>query len=558
MSLRKRPWLTALVIITVAGSAGAAYALIPSGSPRRVASERMIGRTSPSAVVRFSLVLNISQRRLHHAMAGVYDPRSPLYHHFIGALAFGRRFGISDQQLVAVHHVLRQDGIRIRREYPQRTAIEVAAPAGVVDRVFGIHLMDYSSAAGRVFHAPVGAPVVPRALRGSIAGIAGLSGRFLPRPDDVPEGGVSPTVAGAAYDVSPLYRQGVRGQGERVALISFARFSQSDLDSFSQQFNLPRLVPQDIPSTQDGGAVDHSADGVGEADLDAEMVHEIAPDAQILNYNSPQLTAAGNDAFGELIDQIVADGRANLVSDSYGYCELMLPASDIRRDEQAIDAAVLHGITIFKSSGDSGAYQCQRVDASDTRLSVEWPASSPGVVAVGGTTLSTTPTGNYAGETAWEGTISQAGGGGGVCAIVPRPAWQQAPGVINRFSNGRRELPDVSASADPFYGWAIFRNGDVRSTGGTSAASPFMAGAMALIEQYARQHGIAKLGFVAPMLYGIAGAPQQAPPFHDVTVGNNRYYQAATGWDFATGLGSPDVYNLAQDVVSYLKTHPSS
>ena len=83
------------------------------------------------------------------------------------------------------------------------------------------------------------------------------------------------------------------------------------------------------------------------------------------------------------------------------------------------------------------------------------------MVAVGGTTLSVTPTGEYAGETAWEGTISQSGGGGGASALVPRPAWQQAPGVLNRFSNGRRQIPDVSASANPFYGWSVYHNGDL-------------------------------------------------------------------------------------------------
>src|SRR5205807_6608354 len=294
-----------------------------SGShPRPVSRERLIGRTSSSARVNFSLVLNVSQRRLDQAMAGVYDPRSPQYHHFIDARTFGRRFGISDRQLAAVHRMLRQDGIRIRSEYPQRTAIDVTAPAGIIDRVFGIRLMDYASGTGRVFHAPLGRPVVPRSLTGSITGVAGLSGRFVPRSDDVPEGGVSPPIARTAYHISPLYRQGIRGQGEEVALISFARFSQSDLDGFSQQFNLPRFAPVDIPSRRNGGATDVSQDGVGEADLDAEVVHGVAPDAEILNYNSPQVTAEGNDAFGEVVDQIVADGKANIVSDSYGYCEL--------------------------------------------------------------------------------------------------------------------------------------------------------------------------------------------------------------------------------------------
>ena len=81
---------------------------------------------------------------------------------------------------------------------------------------------------------------------------------------------------------------------------------------------------------------------------------------------------------------------------------------------------------------------------------------------------------------------------------------------------------------------------------------------MALIEQYARQHGVPRLGFIDPVLYALAATPQRYPPFHDVTVGANRFYPATKGWDFATGLGSPDVYNLARDVVAYLKEHGAS
>jgi kumamolisin len=256
-----------------------------------------------------------------------------------------------------------------------------------------------------------------------------------------------------------------------------------------------------------------------------------------------------------MIDHLVAQGRVKIVSDSMGYCELGFPSADIQRDEQAIEAAVSHGINIFKSTGDSGAYQCSRFDSSDHRLSVEWPASSPGVIAVGGTSLAVTTSGGYSGETAWEDVLEASGGGGGLSDVFSRPGWQRAPGVNSRYSDGKRQIPDVSANADPNTGWALFTAGSLSPTAGTSAAAPFWAGAMALIEQYAREHGVRQLGFVDPMLYRIASTPQVAPPFHDVTVGTNRYYPATPGWDFATGLGSPDVYNLARDIVRYLKDH---
>ena len=175
------------------------------------------------------------------------------------------------------------------------------------------------------------------------------------------------------------------------------------------------------------------------------------------------------------------------------------------------------------------------------------------MISVGGTSLSVMPNASYQGETAWDDTLEQAGGGGGLSLDFARPSWQVAPGVANQFSDGKRQLPDVSADADPWSGWASYTGGNLQVAGGTSAATPFWAAATALIAQYVRQHGVTRLGFVDPMLYAIAARPQRVPGFHEITIGGNRYYPATTGWDFATGLGSPNVYNLAQDVVGYMK-----
>jgi kumamolisin len=165
--------------------------------------------------------------------------------------------------------------------------------------------------------------------------------------------------------------------------------------------------------------------------------------------------------------------------------------------------------------------------------------------------------------------LSQRGSGGGLDAFFARPSWQVAPGVQNRFSNGARQVPDVSADADLTTGWTIVHAGQLIEVGGTSASAPFWAASMLLVRQYAQRQGVpgsgsvrgalgggaGGLGFVDPLLYQIASTPQPVPAFHDITVGGNRYYPAGAGWDFATGLGSPDVYNLARDVVSYLRAH---
>jgi kumamolisin len=160
--------------------------------------------------------------------------------------------------------------------------------------------------------------------------------------------------------------------------------------------------------------------------------------------------------------------------------------------------------------------------------------------------------GSYFSEAGWEDPLSDGGGGGGVNVHDAAPSWQRAAGI----GGGRRGVPDVAAAASPGSGWLVRDGGEWSAVGGTSAASPFWAASMLLAEQYAARHGVTRRCFLAPLLYRLAASRQAFPPFHDVTAGGNRYYDAKAGWDYATGLGSPDVYNLARDLTAYLRSHP--
>jgi len=512
----------------------------------------LLGATDPHTTIDFTLVLRLpGQAHLTRFLNELTDPAAANYRHFIGPAAFGERFGVSRFVLNRASAQLARDGVRVTASYPQRTSLDVRATAGTINRVFHVRLMDWRSADRRVFHAPLGAVTVPGDLSGAVSAVAGLDGTTLVTDDSAAIQGLTPTSARSVYDVDPLLGQRVTGQGENIAVVEFAQFDQSDLDSFDQQFNLPDITPSDV--AVDGGASDDDPSSVAEADLDLEVAHEIAPDAELLDYNAPQATSSGADTFGAVVDRITADGQARFVSDSWGSCEADTPRADIQRDEQALEAAAARGISVFVAAGDTGAYTCQESSDSNHSLSVSWPSSSPFAVSVGGTALSVTTTGAYAGETAWDDTLEQSGGGGGLSLDYNRPSWQAGPGVASQFSNGRRQLPDVAAAADPWSGWDTYTGGAMTVAGGTSAATPFWAASMAMVAEYARRHGAGQLGFVDPMLYAIAARPQQAPAFHDVTLGANRYYPASRGWDFATGLGSPEVANLARDLVAYLK-----
>jgi kumamolisin len=512
----------------------------------------LLGVTKPHTSIDFTLVLRLpGQGHLTRFLNELTDPAAPNYHHFIDAAVFGARFGLSRPVLKYARAQLARDGIQVTASYPQRTALDVRATAATIDRVFDVRLMDWRNGARRLFHAPLGAATVPADLGRAVSGVAGLDGTTLVTDDSAAIQGLTPVNARSVYEIDPLSAQHVTGQGENIAVVEFAQFDQSDLDGFDQQFNLPDVSPRAV--AVDGGATDASAASVAEANLDLEVAHEIAPGAGLLDYNAPQATSSGADTFGAVIDRIAADGQTRLVSDSWGSCEADTPRADIQRDEQALEAAAAQGISVFVAAGDTGAYTCQEAADTNHSLSVSWPSSSPFAVSVGGTSLSMTTTGAYTGETAWDDTLEQMGGGGGLSLDYSRPAWQVGPGVGNRYSTGMRQLPDVAAAADPWSGWDSYTGGSMTVAGGTSAATPFWVASMALVAEYAGEHGARDLGFVDPMLYAIAARPQREPAFHDITTGANRYYPASRGWDFATGIGSPEVANLARDVVAYLK-----
>ena len=129
----------------------------------------------------------------------------------------------------------------------------------------------------------------------------------------------------------------------------------------------------------------------------------------------------------------------------------------------------------------------------------------------------------------------------------------RGPGVTGNKDNPRhaRTVPDVVADADPQSGMAIFVDGSWSQGGGTSLATPLWSGMAAAINTYLVRKGLKKMGFVNPALYDLAAAKPAFAPFHDITVGNNLRYAAGPGFDVATGLGSPDAWNLARDLETY-------
>jgi kumamolisin len=539
----------ALPLAILLAAAIAVVALAASSSQRHIShgSPTAAGPAPAGQRIAFSLTLRQpGAARLARALKAIESPGSPQFRHFIAPAAQGRRFGLPAAAITALERTLTRQGLRVLAGYPQRTSLIVGGSVATIERLLHTRLITYTDGAGHRFHAPAGTPVVPADLRPEVASVTGLDTRPRFVAHDVPLGGLTPSLAASAYDVGPLRAAGGTGAGQTIGVLSFSDFNPSDPRAFANENGINGPAPRVV--SVDGGT--RSQAGADEANLDIDVIRSIAPQAQIVVYEVPQTTAAYTDA----INRMVAD-HIHVISSSWGECERGVLTSQRAGDTQALRAAVAAGVTLFVSSGDSGAYDCQRVVTADHDLTVDWPAASADAVGVGGTRLYVTSAGKYIREAGWEDTLSQAGGGGGLTGGDARPSWQTGPSVVNRFSNGKRQVPDVAADADPGTPWALYYAGQPAAAGGTSAAAPFWAASMLLIEQYTQSHGAGLPGYVNPVLYALASSAQQFPPFHDVTFGGNRHYPATAGWDFATGLGSPDVFNLARDMVTYLRSH---
>lgn len=540
MTRQLRIALAAAAILIAAAIAVAVPWAGRAGSSTTPPRSRALGPVDPGRRLDASLVLRLPHRgALERFLAG--DSRK-----LLSPRQFGDRFGLSPARIAEMTKVLRAHGLSVTAAYPQRTALEIAGTAAAFEQAFGARLINRIDAHGRRWFAPATQPRVPAWLGGSVDGVIDLDTRPVLVPADVPAAGLSPAILGRAYDYAPLRASGLNGSGQTIAVMSYDSFHPSDLSRYISMFGIQGPAIQRL--LIDGGT--QPGQMQQEVDLDLETIHGIAPGAQVLDYEAPN---GVGDA--DVINRIVADHRAQIISDSWGMCDLLVPPAAREATENALAAAVAAGITVFVAAGDNGGYDCQSANLDDQRPSVDWPAASDNVVAVGGTRLAVRADGSYLAEYGWEDPLQDAGGGGGLASVTPRPSWQQGPGVDTSASDGHRQVPDVAGPADPASGMTVITGGQVTPIGGTSAAAPFWASTFALMREYAERHGVSRIGFVAPLLYRLAASPATANAFHEPVSGGNRLFSVTSKWNFVSGLGSPDVAVMARDLVALLRQH---
>ncbi|MDP4143537.1 MAG: S53 family peptidase [Bacillota bacterium] len=331
--------------------------------------------------------------------------------------------------------------------------------------------------------------------------------------------GLTPVQLRKSYGLDQISNNGA---GKTIAIVDAygSPTIQSDLTAFCNQFGLPSAnltiaYPSGKPSTNGGWALETS--------MDVEWAHVVAPSANIL------LVVAKSASLTDLMtaEDYATSHGAVVVSNSWG-------ASDF--SASSYETHFQHaGVVYTASTGDNGA-------------GVEWPAASPNVLAVGGTTLNVDSTGTYLGESGWSGS------GGGTSAYFSRPAYQNN---WTSIVGSKRGNPDISWDADPNSGVAVYDTTSYSGqtgwfqVGGTSLGAPCWAAMVALFDQnratpYTSSDVMTKLYTAA----GTTGSSGYNTYFHDVTSGTNTGYNALSGYDLVTGIGSPK----ADALVPYMTT----
>jgi subtilase family serine protease len=336
------------------------------------------------------------------------------------------------------------------------------------------------------------------------------------------------------------------------------------MDVFSKQFGLPPIQIQVIaPINKPEYDPNHDKGGWAvETELDVQIIHAIAPDANIIVLQSPVAETEGTIGLPEFLqlEQYVVDHHlGNIVSQSWGVSEVTLQDAAGQQEIQQWDAflkqaTTQQGITFFSASGDNGAtdYADLQLKHLSSVATTSFAADDPWVTSVGGTTL--VRNGSTLNEIAWNRGSNASGGG--FSKFFKTPSYQQTlPATVQNQLDNRRGVPDVSADGDPSTALAIYMGG-WRQVGGTSASAPLWAGIMAIANQMAGH----PLGFINPALYKVATSNTYGQDFHDITSGDNtnhranvQGYPAVPGWDPVTGLGSPNAEKLIPDLIAAMK-----
>lgn len=463
---------------------------------------------------------------------------------------YRRDHGADPAAIKMVRGFATEFGLTAEQSKPETRTIKLTGTVAAMQRAFGVNLVE-KTIEGRKYRVREGGIRLPRELADAVDAVLGLDNRPQARPHfrvfgsetdakNSTAGGFARAharAAGVSYtpvQVSELYEfpPGVIAGNQTVGIIELGGgYRAADLTAYFK--TLGQTAPQITAVSVDKGKNSPgSANGPdGEVMLDIEVAGAVAPGARIVVYFAPNTDQGFIDAVVAAVHDTA--NKPSVVSISWGGPESSWTQQAMNALDDACQSAAALGITITVAAGDDGASDGGKGN------NVDFPASSPHVLACGGTKLIGSG-GTISSEVVWNDLASGDGAtGGGVSNVFSLPPWQAKANVPKPSgSTGGRGVPDVAGDADPSTGYQIRVDGQMMVIGGTSAVAPLWAGLIALNNQQNAQSA----GFLQPQIY----SPQGKAAFHDIESGNNGGFSAGPGWDACTGLGSPIGVKLIQ------------
>jgi uncharacterized repeat protein (TIGR03803 family) len=574
--------LVCALLLLIECRAHAAELYVAKGHvPRTVASLRPLGRLESSRRIDLAIGLPLRNRQaLTNLLSALYDSASPSYRQYLTPQQFADRFGPTEEDYQAVISFAKSNHLALTATHPNRMLLDVNGAVADIERALHLNLRLYlHPTQPRAFYSPDVEPSLDARI--PILSISGLDDFFLPRPMDlktqrrlsllasgnpVPAWQNHPSPPGAnssstfPYDTGPklalnatgsgpsgtfigtdfraAYAPGVLldGTGESIGLFELDTYYPGDISQYENLAGLPSVPLTNVPVN---GFSQSPGENNGEVALDIEMAISMAPGlSHVVVYEG----TVPND----VLNRMATDNQARQLS-----CSWTFGAQVDATREQIFQQFAAQGQSFFQASGDAGAYGTGLISPSD----------DPFVTSVGGTSLTTSPGGNWSSEVVWPGS------GGGISPNYPIPVWQRAITMAaNQGSTTMRNVPDVAALADAVI-WVVDNNGEQATASGTSVAAPLWAGFAALINQQAAATHQPAIGFINPAIYALGQGPAYASAFHDISSGNNtnsasqnRFF-AVPGYDLCTGWGSPAGSNLINALLAppdSLQVNPSA
>jgi kumamolisin len=450
---------------------------------------------------------------------------------------YEKEFGSSRKDVNKVEAFAHQHHLSTAEVDLARRSVILRGSIADMEDAFGVTLLSSTDPSGNKIRVRQGDIFIPETLKDIVEGVFGLDNRPVARPmfKAAQRDGqfVSHAAAPKAFTPDQLaniygFPAGFNGKGQTIGILELGGgFRNKDIAAYFKSLGIKKPVVKAV--SIDGGkntpTNPNSPDS--EVMLDIEVAGAVAPGAKIIVYFCPNTDQGFLDAITKAVHDTT--NKPSVISISWGSAEANWTQQSFINFNEAFKAASLLGVTICVAAGDNGSND----GVNDGQVHVDFPASSPYVLACGGTSLSVNNS-QISSETVWHDSDHSATGGG-VSNFFALPDYQlnaNVPLSIGTQYKGRG-VPDVAGDADPNTGYKVLVDGQQMVIGGTSAVAPLMAGLIARINQ---QKGT-PAGFINPALYA---SPAMC---RDITVGNNKTttaqtgYTAGPGWDACTGWG---------------------